>query len=64
MVKRISWRSLNAKIPNLSEAEVLVLLDEEMATHKRLVIARRLHQRYSALRTIRERAEILSKVNP
>ena len=63
-MKRLSWRSLNAKIPSLSEDEVKVLLTEEMATHKRLVIARRLHQRYSAMRTIRERAEILAKVNP
>lgn len=64
MAKRLSWRSLNAKIPSLSEAEVQALLTEEMASHKRLVIARRLHQRYSAMRTIRERAEILAKVNP
>lgn len=63
MAKKLSWRSLNAKIPSLTEAELQVLLDEEMATHKRLVIARRLHQRYSAVRTLRERAEILSKVN-
>lgn len=63
-MKRLSWRSLNAKIPSLSEEEVKVLLAEEMATHKRLVIARRLHQRYAAMRTIRERAEILAKVNP
>ena len=58
----LSWRALNARLPDLTEAQVRKLLDEELAGARRPVIAKRLHQRLSALRTTRERAEIMERV--
>jgi hypothetical protein len=54
----INWRSLNAKLTSLPEAEVLALLTAERSGARRRVILRRLHQRYSVLRASRERKEI------
>jgi hypothetical protein len=48
-----------AVLSDLTEDEVKQALDAELKTHKRPAIARRLHQRYSAIRTARERAEIM-----
>jgi hypothetical protein len=59
---KIDWHSLAATISSLSEHEVKALLDEEVSTHRRPVMARRLHQRYASLRTSRERAEIMEAV--
>ena len=59
----LSWRGLNARLPDLTEAQVQQLLDEEMVVGRRPVIAKRLHQRLSALRTTRERAEIMERVS-
>jgi len=47
---------------DMTEAELKKALDEELRTHKRPAIARRLHQRYSAVRTARERAELLERL--
>lgn len=59
---KIDWRSLAAKLHTMTEQQVKDLLDEEMAVHRRPVFARRLHQRYAALRTAREREEIMKRV--
>lgn len=59
---KLSWRSLNATLNTLTEEQVKTMLDDEMNGKRRLVIARRLHQRFAALRTARERTEILRKV--
>ena len=59
---KIDWRSLTATLNTMAEPQVKALLDEELETHRRPVVARRLHQRYSALRTARERKEIMEKV--
>ena len=59
---RLNWRSMTVLLGDMSEAELKQALDEELKTHKRPAIARRLHQRYSALRTAREREEILSQL--
>jgi hypothetical protein len=48
-----------AVLSDLTEDELKTALDAELQTHKRPAIARRLHQRYSALRTARERDELL-----
>ena len=56
---KATWRSVNDYLHTLSEDEVLRMLDEERATHKRVSMLERLHQRYSSLRTTRERLEIL-----
>jgi hypothetical protein len=46
----------------MSEAEVKRLLDDEMATRRRIGIVRRLHQRYAMLRNARERAELMARL--
>ena len=54
----VSWRKLNAKLSLLSEDEVLALLKQEQRGLNRVTILERLHQRYSAMRSSRERIEI------
>ena len=61
MVK-VDWRSLAATLNTMTEEEIERLLRDEVAVHRRPVIAKRLHQRYSILRTARERADIMGKV--
>ena len=58
-MSKLNWRSMIAVLSDLTEDEVKQALDVELKTHKRPAIARRLHQRYSAIRTARERAEIM-----
>ena len=55
----LSWRALNHKLPTLTEQEVLDMLEDEKTIHQRVVVLERLHQRYSTLRTNRERIELL-----
>jgi len=58
-MSKLNWRSMIAVLSDLTESELKDALDAELKTHKRPAIARRLHQRYSALRTARERDELL-----
>jgi len=58
----LNWRSLNAALPSLQEKELADLLEAELLTARRPAIVKRLHQRYSVLRTTRERAEIMERV--
>jgi hypothetical protein len=51
-----------AALSGLTEDELKQALDVEMRTHKRPAFAKRLHQRYSALRTARERVEIMERL--
>lgn len=60
-MQNLNWRSMNNILDTLPEAEVLALLNEERGGKRRVTILTRLHQRYSALRTARERIEILSE---
>lgn len=53
------WRTLNKILTKLREDQVLAMLHIEQADLARPRILERLHQRYGALRTARERAEIL-----
>jgi hypothetical protein len=48
-----------AVLSDLTEEQLKQALDAELKTHKRPAIARRLHHRYSAVRTARERGEIM-----
>jgi len=57
----MNWRKLNKELALLTEAEVLALLDSERAGQRRVSILERLHQRYTALRTARERVELLKE---
>jgi hypothetical protein len=56
---KLNWRSMIAVLSDLTEEQLKDALDVELRTHKRPAIARRLHQRYSAMRTARERVEIM-----
>ena len=57
----ITWRKLNSNLSLKSEEEVLRLLNQERATHKRVTVLERLHQRYNTLRVARERVELLKE---
>ena len=52
-----------AMLPTLTEEQVKHMLDDELDKHRRPTYARRLHQRYASLRTMRERGEIMEKVS-
>ncbi len=56
-----TWRSLNDRLPTLTEEEVLGLLNNERNTLKRVSILERMHQRYNTLRVARERLELLKE---
>ena len=56
-----TWRSLNDRLPTLTEEEVLGLLNNERNTLKRVSILERMHQRYNTLRVTRERLELLKE---
>ena len=57
----LTWRKFQSELPNYSETELLVLLDEERNQHKRVSMLERIHQRYCTLRANRERLEILKE---
>lgn len=58
MKKQITWRGLNANTKTMSESELEYLIKTEKGGMCRLTILVRAHQRLSALRTERERAEL------
>jgi len=57
----LSWRKFQSNLPNYSESELLVLLNEEKLKHRRVSMLERIHQRYCTLRASRERMEILKE---
>ena len=57
----LTWRKFQSELPNYSETDLLVLLNEERTTHKRVSMLERIHQRYCTLRANRERLEILKE---
>lgn len=56
-----NWRKLNKELALLDEAQVLEMLNAERAGDRRISILERLHQRYTALRSARERMEIFKE---
>ena len=60
-MKPLSWRKLQAVLNQLTEAEVLAMLEDERRTLKRASILERLHMRYNTLRVSRERIEIMKE---
>jgi hypothetical protein len=57
----MQWRQLNKVMQNLTEAQVLELLEQERKNLRRVAMLERLHQRYNTLRSTRERMEILKE---
>lgn len=58
-MKKLSWRELNEKLSNMTEEEVLKMLQIEISREKRASYIQRLHQRFCTLRDARERMELL-----
>ena len=56
-----TWRSLNDRLPTLTEEDVLGMLNNERQTLKRVSVLERMHQRYNTLRVARERLELLKE---
>lgn len=61
-MSRIHWRLLAAELNGWDEERVKAALDYELAGERRWAIARRLHQRYCTLRSMRERAELKAEL--
>ena len=59
-----SWTALNDALMLLNEAQLKAMLDTELATQRRSSFLRRIHQRYSILRTKREWLEIEAIIKP
>ena len=57
--KRLSWRSLNDVLTQMTEDELLLMLKEEQTGERRASVLQRLHQRYTMVRAARERIEIM-----
>jgi len=60
-MNNLSWRKLNDILSQLSEEQVLTMLNEERANNRRVSVLQRLHQRYTMLRCARERIELLKE---
>ena len=59
---KVSWQTIAVKLPDYDEATLERMLDEEVRVYKRPAIAKRLHQRLSKLRVMRERREMLKEM--
>lgn len=59
---KVLWQTLAVNLSKYSEEQVQQMLDDEISTHKRTAIARRLHQRLCKLRTMRERRELAERL--
>ena len=57
----LSWRKLNDILSQLSEEQILTMLNEERTGSRRVSVLQRLHQRYTMLRCARERIDLLKE---
>ena len=57
----ISLRELHARLHDLTEADIWHLLDTELKGAARASLIERLHRRYCALRSSRERIELMGR---
>lgn len=63
MKKSLTWLELNDQLADLTETEVKDLLEDEIAYARRFTVLVRLHQRYSTLRMLRERAALMEMIH-
>jgi hypothetical protein len=61
MVK-VPWQVIAVKLPEYDEPTLERMLDDEVKKHKRVAIAKRLHQRLCKLRSMRERKELKERM--
>jgi hypothetical protein len=59
---KVPWQTIAVKLSEYDEPTLTRMLDEEINKHKRVAIAKRLHQRLSKLRTMREREELVAQL--
>lgn len=57
----LSWRVLQQKLNQLTEDELWELIEAELAGKKRVSLIERMHMRAAALRTTRERLDLLRR---
>ena len=57
----MNWRELNARLSSLREDELAAMIEEERQGERRPTLLVRMHQRFTALRTLRERQALLSQ---
>ncbi len=56
----LNWRTLNARLGSLREDELEGMIREELKGERRPTLLIRMHQRFTVLRNLRERREILN----
>lgn len=61
-IKKITWPELCVFLTRMTEDEIAKHLHDEVTIHKRAVIAKRLHQRYTMVRAAREREDIMKQI--
>ena len=61
MVKK-SWQMIAIELSQYDEPTLDRMLSDEITTHKRPAIAKRLHQRLCKLRNLRDRATMLERI--
>ena len=57
----LSWRVLQQKLNQLTEQELWELIEAELAGKRRVTLIERMHMRAAALRTTRERLDLLKR---
>jgi hypothetical protein len=62
-LQNLTWKTLNDQLADLTETEVKDLLEDEMRHARRSTILVRLHQRFTVLRLLRERAAIMEMID-
>ncbi len=56
-----NWVSLGQVVKNITEEQAQAMIDHELATKRRTTFVVRLHQKLTALRAERERAELVKQ---
>ena len=59
-ILRLGYNDLVRVLPTLTEDELYSAINYEVSTYQRTLVITRLHQRYSKLRTMRERELLLA----
>ena len=60
----MKWRELNVRLSSLREDELATMIEEERQGERRATLLVRMHQRFTALRTLRERQALLTSTSP
>jgi hypothetical protein len=59
----LTWKELNDRLADFTEQEILDLLEAEKRDARRSTVLVRLHQRYTVLRMLLERAALMELTN-